>query len=132
MSKSSLPGLLAVIADIAGKDVALEIARSRGGTRVTIPARAEPGHWLTSLVGMDVADRICRGLATINADGRLDGVRDEVIPLGPVSVMRLARQRAAKAIENGASAREAAREAGLHERTIWRMKAKDKNQGELF
>lgn len=129
---SSFPGLLAVIADIAGKDVALEIARARGGTRVTIPARAEPGHWLSGLVGMEVADRICRGLATINADGRLDGVRDEVIPLGPVSVMRLARQRAAKAIENGASAREAAREAGLHERTIWRMKAKDKDQGELF
>lgn len=132
MRKSSLPGLLGDIADIAGNDVALEIARTRGGTRVTIPPRADDSHWLTKLVGLDVADRICRGLATIDADGRLGGIRNEVLPLGPISVNRAARKRAAEALENGASPREAALEAGLHERTIWRMKAKDKNQGELF
>ncbi|GLR51253.1 hypothetical protein KYK30_20475 [Shinella yambaruensis] len=132
MSRSSLPGLLGDIADIAGSDVALTIARSHGGTRVSIPPRAEPNHWLTRLVGLDVADRICRGLAIVDADGRPAAIRHEVLPLGPASARSLARRRAAEALAQGASGRAAAREAGLHERTIWRMKAKDKDQGELF
>ena len=129
---SSLPGLLGEIADIAGAAVALEIARSHGGTRVTIPPRAEPDHWLTELVGLEIADRICRGLAVVDADGRPTAVRREVLPLGPASALKLARRRAAEALQKGASARTAAREAVLHERTIWRMKAKGDDQGELF
>lgn len=129
---SSLPGLLGEIADIAGVDVAMEIARCYGGTRVSIPPQPEPDHWLVRLVGQEVADNICRGLAIIDADGRPGAIRREVLPIGPVSVLKLARRRAAEALEGGASGREAARHAGLHERTIWRMKAKDKDQGELF
>jgi hypothetical protein len=132
VTKNSLPGLLGDIADIAGVEAAMEIARRYGGTRVDLPPRARPDHWLTKVVGLDVADRICRGLAILDGDGRLKGIRHEVLPIGPASVMRVARRRAAEALENGASARAAAREAGLHERTIWRMKAKDKDQGELF
>ncbi|OCP17454.1 MULTISPECIES: hypothetical protein [unclassified Ensifer] len=129
---STLPGLLGDIADIVGPEVALAIAQSHGGTRVAIPPRAEPGHWLTELVGEEVADKICRGLAILE-DGRLKGVRSEVIPLGPSSVLKQARRRAHQALTNGASAREAARHSGLHERTIWRMKAKtDDDQGSLF
>lgn len=131
---SSLPGLLGDIADIAGPEIAMEIAQSHGGTRVSIPPRAEPDHWLTALVGMETADRICRGLAVIDADGRPGAVRHEVLPLGPSAVLRVARRRAAQALERGDSARAAARASGLHERTIWRMKAKgkDEDQGELF
>lgn len=129
---SSLPGLLGDIADIVGPEIALEIARQRGGTRVSIPASAEPDHWLTELVGPEIAEQICKGLSTIDGDGRRNGIRGEIIPLGPASAMRAARQRAQKALDEGASGRAAAREAGLHERTIWRMKAKDKDQGSLF
>jgi len=129
---SSLPGLLGNIADIVGPDVALEIARHRGGTRVSIPPRAEHGHWLVDLVGFATADRICRGLATLNAEGKMRGVVGEVIPLGPASVLTRARRQARDAIDQGMSASEAARAAGLHERTIYRMKAKDKDQGSLF
>lgn len=129
---SSLPGLLGEIADIAGTDVAMEIARRYGGTRVSIPPHPGPDHWLVQLVGRDTADKICRGLAIIDADGRPGAIRREVLPIGPNSVLKLARRRAAEALESGASGREAARQAGLHERTIWRMKAKDKDQGDLF
>ncbi len=130
---STLPGILGDIADIAGASVALEIAQSHGGTRVSIPPRAEPDHWLTTLVGLETADRICRGLATLDAEGRLKGISKEVIPLGPVSVLRNARRKAHQALAEGKSAREAARLAGLHERTIWRMKAEeDDGQGSLF
>ncbi|MDH0908836.1 hypothetical protein N5C66_05910 [Rhizobium pusense] len=129
---SSLPGLLGLIADIAGPTVALQIAQSHGGTRVSIPPRAEDDHWLTELVGKDVADRICRGLATLDAEGRLKGINSEIIPLGPTSLLQSARRKARQALDEGRSVREAARIAGLHERTIWRMTSKDDDQGTLF
>lgn len=131
---NSLPGILADIADIAGFEVAYEIARSHGGTRVSIPPRAVEGHWLTELVGFETADKICQGLATLDPDGRLRGVQHEVIPKGPAAVLRAARRQARNALARGASVREAARISGLHERTIWRMKADedDDAQGSLF
>ena len=129
---SSLPGLLGSIADIVGPEIALEIARHRGGTRISIPARAEPGHWLTDLVGLETADQICKGLATMDAEGIVRGVTQEVIPLGPSALLKRARREARAALDDGKTTREAALKAGLHERTIWRMKAKDKDQGSLF
>lgn len=130
---SSLPGILADIAAIAGPEIALRIAQSHGGTRVTIPPQAVPGHWLTDLVGFETANKICRGLATLDAEGRLKGVQHEVIPLGPTSYLKNARRKAAAALSAGTSVRETARIVGLHERTIWRMKAQeDDEQGSLF
>ncbi|MEO1986619.1 MAG: hypothetical protein ABGX47_08205 [Martelella sp.] len=128
-----LPGLLADIARIAGSRTAFDIASSHGGTRVSIPPRAEEGHWLTELVGMETADKICRGLATLDTEGRLRGIRNEVIPRGPAAMLRKARETARRALDDGKSAREAARISGLHERTIWRMKAEeDDGQESLF
>lgn len=130
---SSLPGILADIADIAGNEAAYKIASAVGGTRVSIPPRAVEGHWLTELLGFDLANEICTGLATLDPDGKLRGVRDEVIPRGPASIMKAARRQARDALDSGKSAREAARISGLTERTIWRMKAKDDDgQGSLF
>lgn len=130
---SNLPGILADIADIAGNDAAYDVARSHGGTRVSIPPRATEGHWLTELLGFETADKICQGLATLDPDGKLRGVQNEIIPRGPASILTAARRRAQQALDEGKSAREAARIAGLHERTIWRMKAKeDDGQGSLF
>lgn len=129
---SSLPGLLGDIADIAGADVAFLIAESHGGTRVSIPPRALPDHWLTELVGFETADLICRELATLDAEGRLKGVQAEVLPKGPAALLKSARRRAQIALDQGKSVREAARISGLHERTIWRMKADDGAQGSLF
>ena len=83
--------------------------------------------------GFETADRICRGLSTLDAEGRLKGVQNEIIPRGPASLLQSARRRAQQALDRGASAREAARISGLHERTIWRMKAdEDDGQGSLF
>lgn len=130
---SSLPGLLGAIADLVGVEIAFEIARAHGGVRVSIPPRAEADHWLTQVVGFETADRICRGLATMDAEGNLKGVSGEIIPRGPASVLRSARRRARQALDAGMSARQAALASGLHERTIWRMKAEgDDEQGSLF
>jgi len=130
---SNLPGILADIAEIAGNEAAYKIASAVGGTRVSIPPRASKSHWLTELLGYEQADLICRGLATLDPDGKLRGVRDEIIPKGPAALLRAARRRADEALKSGKSAREAARLSGLTERTIWRMKAKeDDGQGSLF
>jgi hypothetical protein len=125
--------LLGAIADLVGVEIAFEIARAHGGVRVSIPPRAEPDHWLTAIVGLETADRICRGLATMDADGNLKGVSREILPRGPAAVLRSARRRAQQALDDGLSARQAALVSGLHERTIWRMKADgDDEQGSLF
>lgn len=131
---SSLPGLLGDIADIVGPEIALEIARAVGGTRISIPPRAEQEHWLTELIGFELADKICRGLATLDPDNRrMRGVSDEILPLGGAKLLERARRKALEALDNGASATEAARASGLHDRTIWRMKAsRDSSQLDLF
>jgi hypothetical protein len=129
---SNLPGILADIADIAGTEVALKIAQSHGGTRVDLPPQAKEGHWLTELLGFETADKICRGLAVIDGDDRLVGLQRHVIPRGAASLMLTARRKAAEALDQGKSVREAARISGLHERTIFRMKRHDNRQGRLF
>lgn len=84
-----------------------------------------------------MADRICKGLAIVDADDRKKGVTGEVLPLGEASVLKTARRRLRKALEDGLSVREAARISGLHERTAWREKARhhgsiDDEQQSLF
>jgi hypothetical protein len=137
LTRSSLPGLLGQIAEIAGPTAALQIAQARGGTRIAIPPQAEPDHWLTECVGFEVADQICKGLAIVDADDRKKGVTGEVLPLGDASVLKTAKRRLRQALAEGYSARDAARIAGLHERTAWREKARlngsdDDGQQSLF
>ncbi|MCB1470895.1 MAG: hypothetical protein KDK08_27890 [Rhizobiaceae bacterium] len=134
---SSLPGILGEIADAVGVDAALQVAREYGGVRKDIPAEARMDHWLTDCLGYELADKVCRHLAIQDADGRRKGViYHEVIPLGPASMMKRARRQLAEAILSGKSVRAASREAGLHERTGWRinsrLKERDDDQGDLF
>lgn len=133
IERADLPGLLGEIADATDIDTALIVARAVGGTRVDIPRQAPDGHWLVALVGRARADRICSGLAIEDADGSRRGVRHEVIPRGPMGIMSVARRNAIDALEAGRSAREAARDTGLHERTVFRLRRRlAGGQGELF
>lgn len=135
MSDHSLPGILGVIADVAGKDAAYAILQARGGTRVTFPAAPSETHWLTKLVGAEAAMAICDHFAQGNPSGGRTGMPGSVdIPLHNTSLQKAARRRIADELRAGKSASAAAREAGVHERTAWRVKAKlrDDNQGELF
>lgn len=131
------PGLLGEIAEVAGETAALSIAERVGGTRVSIPARCSAGHWLVDTVGQEAADKICTHFRTLSPDHREAGARHVVIPRGPAGCLAKARQRLARELEAGASAREAARRAGLSERAAFRMRARlkaDENsdQGNLF
>ncbi|MCO5083378.1 MAG: hypothetical protein M9955_17190 [Rhizobiaceae bacterium] len=130
---SSLPGFLGEVAEIAGVDAAYAILDTCGGTRVDIPAKARPDHWLSRLVGFETADLICKHFAV----QQVKGVRHEMIPLAHRSHARQARKHIAQAIARGVDVRSAARQAGVHERTAWRVKQRmkgdpDGDQGELF
>jgi hypothetical protein len=73
-----LPPILTEIAEVAGEEAALAIARVRGGTEVYIPPRPRNDHWLCRLVGRDEAKAICARLTS--GQGR---PRRLEIPLGP-------------------------------------------------
>ncbi|MCO5059659.1 MAG: hypothetical protein M9905_17615 [Rhizobiaceae bacterium] len=135
MSDHGLPGILGEIAEVAGKEAAWAIWKTRGGTRIGFPAKPDADHWLVRLLGADVARKICDHFASTSAGGRSSGLHAIVLPLGPDSLLKVARRRVAEEIRSGKSAGEAAREVGVHERTAWRIKAKmkpDDSQGELF
>lgn len=130
-----LPGILGEIAAVAGEDAAIAIADRRGGTRVLIPRRAPDGHWLVEAVGRQKADAIGRHFSVEDADGKPIGTFEVYLPLGPHGALRRARRRLADELRAGTSGREAARRAGLTERTAWRIKRRlgaDPDQGDLF
>lgn len=120
-----LPAVIAEIAEIAGMDAAWAIARAKGGRQVYIPAQAAPGHWLTDLVGLEAAQKICAFYRANSSGMQL------LIPMG--STVRTNAE-IAKAIEQGGSANQLAGEFGKHERTIRRHRARirDTRQGKLF
>ncbi len=129
---TDLTGVLAEIAEVAGETAALQIAHAKGGLeRVYIPTpeRLAAGHWLVDLVGADKARAIAQ---------RLGGGHIE-IPMGETA--RRARKWAVmrQALDAGKSGAEAARMAGVHQRTVRRHRnghsgagADDEDQGRLF
>lgn len=137
-SFDGLPENLREIAEVAGLEAAMVLARKYGGTQVNIPRKVGPKHWLVTDVGSKAAEAICKHYSVVDADGHAVGRFRLLIPRGPAGLMAQARQRLAKELQSGeVSVRQAARRAGLGERAAWRMKAKLRdggtgNQGELF
>lgn len=72
-----LPHGLQLLADAAGVEAALKIALARGGSRLSIPQKAE-GSLLEELVGIDAARAIVNDLADVRIE----------IPLGKRELSR--------------------------------------------
>ncbi|HTM78206.1 MAG TPA: helix-turn-helix domain-containing protein [Devosia sp.] len=130
MANAGLPKVIAEIADAAGADAAWAMAQAHGGQRVFIPADASAGAWLVQLVGLEAAQKIC-ALYRVNGYGATI-----LIPMGRWTDSR---GRLARALDAGATAKEAAGQSGLHERTVYRERARRKsgqpknpNQSDLF
>ena len=111
-SSPMLPGVLAEIAAAAGTAAALAVAEVHGGTRVYIPSRPAPDHWLSQLVGH--ASALAIGAALVAAQGGLD----LLIPMGPDASQRRRWQRMAELIDEGLPKRQIARALKVHERTV--------------
>jgi len=118
-----LPTVLAEIADAAGIEAAISLARAYGGQTVYVPARPKPDHWLVDTVGLEAAGKICDLYRVRDGGARL------LIPLARPTLL-------AAALARGASARSAAAAVGVHERTAFRMRSRmrrsDDRQGDLF
>ncbi|WP_454887849.1 hypothetical protein [Sphingomonas oryzagri] len=113
---TALPRVLAEIAEIAGEDAALAVARERGGTQVYLPPEPKPDHWLSELLGHDVAGKIAAQL-TGGFPMRVE------IPLGPTSHAARTRAIVDRMISEGRSETEIAKASGYNARSIRRRRA---------
>jgi hypothetical protein len=124
---ANLPAVIAEIAEVAGIEAAWALARARGGQHVFIPAEARADHWLTELVGIDAAQKIC-AFYQVNGSG--------ISVLVPMARLAQVKALVTEAIAAGKSASQAAGFAGVHERTIFRARKKlrtnSNRQGTLF
>jgi hypothetical protein len=111
-----LPGILQEIADAAGIDAALKIAKAKGGTNVCLPGvdGARRDCWLTRLVGEEAAVKIA--LSYGPKGGRVD------IPLGPFSRSALVAAEIRRRLEAAESVSEIARAVGCGARAVYRHK----------
>jgi hypothetical protein len=119
---SSLPGILAEIAHVAGPVSALRVAEAKGGTRAYVPTleRLEDGHWLTQAVGLEAARKIARELGGMAHD----------IPCGPTGTRSRIWAAIERGLKDGMSANQVARLAGVDRTTVFRRKGKN-NAGDV-
>lgn len=130
-----LPPLLAEFADAIGIEGALAIAEAKGGQLVSISSRMSDDHWLVRLIGREKADHLAK---TVLAGRRMQFD----IPRGPTGSYKAQQRRraqiVAEALAAGATASEAARQAGIARRSVQRQKAGGRRgagggpQGSLF
>lgn len=134
--RDHLPALLAEIADLTDVATALAIADAVGGTTTTIVSRLSPDNWLVQTVGLDKAKLISHHFTSGKARVKL------FVPLGPTAgSYKAERRRRAEALlkaqEEGLSAVQTAKRAGITDRSVFRFRARlggksDKDQGRLF
>lgn len=125
-----LPGILAEIAEIAGREAAELVAQSKGGCRVYMPPSAglRSDHWLAAVIGPEKALMIAKAL------GDPIGYRVD-IPLGPTCEgARAARTRASTVRSltlEGASATAIARRLGITDRAVRMIRERLRRTGDL-
>jgi hypothetical protein len=128
--REALPALLQEIADAveaatgdrkAALAAALTLAEVRGGTRVYIPVRPGPDHWLVQAVGPAAAAAIASHFAT-------DKGAELELPVGPSGSFVSERRRRARLYAESASgnlsADAAAQRAGVTRRMVQYARAK--------
>lgn len=124
---ASLPAVMQEIASVVGIDAAWLLVRAKGGTTITLPRAPGAAHWLSKLLGLDVARRLC---AHFRANHQLA----ITVP------MASAAQKAARwdeAIGAGLSIAQTALQLGVHKATVSRQRQRragnrPSSQGELF
>lgn len=113
-----LPGVLAQIANVAGEDAALAIARARGGTQIYIPPEPGPDHWMTKLIGREAAKAVADELTCGVGGLRLD------LPLGPTGNAARMQRKVDEMLTEGRSERDIALATGYTIRGVRMRRAK--------
>lgn len=113
-----LPGVLAEIAEAAGEEAALAIAKELGGTQIYVPPVPAIDHWLSRLVGIENARAIADKLTCGVGGRRVD------LPLGPRGHAENQRARVDAMIREGRSERDIALATGYSIRGVRRRRAR--------
>ena len=121
MNYDWLPPLLAEIADVAGLPAALALAETRGGSRITIPARPRPDHWIVRTIGPEAAERLCAHFR-VGAGGTIGATVE--LPVGPSGSAAAARAKIDAMLRQGLSADKIAVIMRVHRTTVFRRKAR--------
>jgi DNA-binding NarL/FixJ family response regulator len=116
MTEQELPGFLADIAEVCGREAALKVAAAKGGTRAYFPseARLHAAHWLVAAVGMDDAKTICRELFGARLGGSVE------IPLASASRRHRVWTEIRRMLDEGCSSAAIARALEVNEKTVRR------------
>lgn len=112
---SRLPGILGDIADVAGLDAALKLARARGGTAMKISGRA--GGALAQIVGDDAATKIAELLGSI----------EYTIPMANLRGQKARRAKARMMLQQGVPSSKVALAVDVHLRTIERLRQRERD-----
>lgn len=121
MSIDWLPPLLAEIADVAGLPAALALAEARGGSRITIPARPGPDHWIVKTIGPEAAERLCAHFRT-GVGGTKGAILE--LPVGPSGTAAQTRAKIDALLRKGVSADQIAVSMRVHRTTVFRRKSR--------
>lgn len=121
MSYDWLAPLLAEIADVAGLPAALALAEARGGSRITIPARPGPDHWIVRTIGAEAAERLCAHFRVGECGTK--GATIE-LPVGPSGSAAAIRAKIDGLLRQGVSADKIAVSMRVHRTTVFRRKAR--------
>ncbi|WP_066718668.1 MULTISPECIES: hypothetical protein [Hyphomicrobiales] len=121
-SHPPLPGILAEIEEVAGRDAAIAIQRAQGGQDVFIVAKLSDRNWLVKAVGREPAQKISDHFTSGYARQKV------TIPIGESSAFTTAqRSREAAmiaAIEAGASSNAIAAAGGITSRSARRFRGR--------
>ncbi|KQX34099.1 hypothetical protein ASD04_17820 [Devosia sp. Root436] len=122
-SADEFPTSLAEIAEVIGTEAATMLANIKGGLVTYIPSRVDAGHWLSELIGYDLANKLCEHFRVGNGSDRK--VQGQGVSL-TVPMARYARQTAAweDVLALGLTVSETAVRMGCHVRTVYRYRAK--------
>ncbi len=112
--KPYLPGVLSLIAEEISEEVAIKLAKAKGGRPVYIPDAPKAQHGLSKIVGLENAILI----------STLLGKGEVVIPYGDMGGEAGRRERIKALRKQGLSGAEIAAEVDVHIRTVERVIAR--------
>lgn len=125
--RAHMPDLLARIAEAAGDEAAMLVAKAYGGCQLYVPKALSPDHRLVSILGEDRAQKVWQVLPAGEA---------VLIPMGAAAGPAARRRAVSQMLDGEISQQEAARAVGVHVRTVARVAKKkrdrDDAQGDLF
>lgn len=122
MAGNYLPGVLGLISDELGKELAVDFAKAFGGREIYIPKVVKPDSVLAKKLGQENAVKIAK----------LFGSGDLLVPCGDVAGTAGRKARIAELYLEGMSQSQIAAHLGVHIKTVSRATARLRDEEQPF